>query len=168
MDKEWREIKLFPKYLVNKKGQIKNKKTGYILKTRLDKDGYLRVLISIGGGKHKTPLVHRLVAQAFIPNPNNFPQINHKDEVKTNNNLDNLEWCTQQYNNAYGTHNEKVKIANQVKNGKKVKAIKDNKEYIFISRKEASRVLNLNKSNIIACLKGRLNSTGGYKFEEVA
>lgn len=65
-------------------------------------NGY-KVVILYKDGKKKTYLVHRLVAIAFIPNPNNLPIINHKDENKTNNNVNNLEWCTYEYNNTYGT-----------------------------------------------------------------
>lgn len=64
--------------------------------------GYLRVVFSKNGIVKKY-LVHRLVAQAFIPNPDNLPQVNHKDENKTNNNVDNLEWCDAKYNRNYGT-----------------------------------------------------------------
>lgn len=59
-------------------------------------------------GADRDFLVHRLVADTFIPNPQNCPQINHKDEDKTNNRVENLEWCTQQYNNCYGTRNARV------------------------------------------------------------
>jgi hypothetical protein len=73
---------------------------GKILKPQLDGRGnYLHVTL----GRNNTKQVHRLVADAFIPNINNYPQINHKDEDKTNNCVDNLEWCTAQYNNTYGT-----------------------------------------------------------------
>ena len=58
-------------------------------------------------GKQKSYRTHRLVAQAFIDNPNNLPEINHKDEDKTNNNVDNLEWCDSKYNHNYGTWREK-------------------------------------------------------------
>ena len=69
--------------------------------------GYLRVVFC-KDGKTSKHLVHRLVAQAFIPNPDNLPQVNHKDENKTNNVADNLEWCTPEYNINYGTRNERV------------------------------------------------------------
>lgn len=77
-----------------------------ILKPKKDKYGYLQVNLW-KNGKKKTFTVHRLVAEAFIPNPNNLPCINHKDECKTNNNVNNLEWCDNKYNNAYGTRTEK-------------------------------------------------------------
>ena len=72
-----------------------------------NKSGYLQVALSKNGIKMFF-LVHRLVAQAFIPNPNNLPQINHKDENKQNNNINNLEWCDRKYNCNYGTRNSKI------------------------------------------------------------
>ena len=81
---------------------------GKILSLVKDKDGYLRVFLFCNGKGHRK-FAHRLVAQAFIQNPNNFPIINHKDEDKTNNSVDNLEWCDSKYNNTYGTRKDKVR-----------------------------------------------------------
>lgn len=78
-----------------------------ILRFATDKDGYLIASLRKGGIK-RMKKVHRLVAEAFIPNPQNLPQVNHKDENKSNNNVDNLEWCTASYNINYGTRKEKV------------------------------------------------------------
>lgn len=78
-----------------------------ILKTPPDKDGYIKVVLC-KNNKTRFLSVHRLMAEVFIPNPNNFPQINHKDENKQNNNLDNLEWCTCKYNINYGTRTERA------------------------------------------------------------
>lgn len=167
MNRIWKEVTITPYYEVSNDGIVRNKTTKKELTPYSDKDGYMRVILTSGLGKHKTPMIHRLVAQSFLPNPNDLPIVNHKDEDRANNNVENLEWCTIQYNNAYGTHNERVKTTNQINNGKKIKAIKDNKEQIFISVKEASRQLNLSHSNIFACLRGTLKHTGGYKFEEV-
>lgn len=72
-----------------------------VLKQGTNKDGYKRIKL-YKDGKFKVYLVHRLVALAFIPNPNNYPIINHKDENRWNNNVDNLEWCTYKYNSNYG------------------------------------------------------------------
>lgn len=72
-----------------------------------DKDGYLRLSL-VKDKKEKKFMVHRLVAMAFIDNPENLPQINHKDEIKTNNSVDNLEWCTEEYNCNYGTRNDRI------------------------------------------------------------
>lgn len=77
---------------------------GKILSPAKDKFGYLKVVLNCNG-KHKTINVHRLVAEAFIPNPDNFPQVNHRDEDKTNNIVDNLEWCDAKYNISYGSRN---------------------------------------------------------------
>lgn len=167
MNKVWKEIEIAPNYLVSNKGEIKNKLNNNLLNLHKDKSGYLRVELTIGLEKKKYALVHRLVAQAFIPNLDNLPQVNHKDENKTNNCVDNLEWCTALYNHNYGTCKERVKKSNQLNNGKRIKATKDNKEYFFISKKEASRLLNVDRSNINRCLKGIYKKSKGYSFEEV-
>ena len=75
-----------------------------------DTKGYYQVGLRNNNGK-KMLIVHRLVAMAFIPNPNNYKQINHKDEIKTNNHVDNLEWCDNRYNANYGTRNERASKA---------------------------------------------------------
>lgn len=72
----------------------------------MDNHGYMRVLLSVAG-KRKIKQVHRLVAEAFLPNPENLPEVNHKDENPTNNHADNLEWCTKIYNLEYGTGRER-------------------------------------------------------------
>ena len=79
-----------------------------LLTPSFDKDGYYRVTLS-NGNKKKTCRVHRLVAEAFIPNPNNLPEVNHKSEVKTENSASNLEWCDTTYNINYGSRNERVR-----------------------------------------------------------
>lgn len=84
---------------------------GKELKPYLDEDGYAHVALSIRG-RAKRYAVHRLIAQTFIPNPNNLPQVNHKDENPSNNNVDNLEWCTLQYNIRYGTRTVRMAETN--------------------------------------------------------
>ena len=168
MDRLWKDISLSPYYEVSNDGKMRNKKTGKIFEGSPDKDGYLHTCLRLGLKKYKTPAIHRLVAEAFIPNPNNYPQVNHKNEIKSDNRVENLEWCTNEYNYNYGTGQQRARKHNQERNGKKIKAIKDDKEYIFMSRKEASKVLNLNRANIISCLKGKISQTGGYRFEEVS
>ena len=75
---------------------------GRILKPYIKQNKYLEADLCTEG-KVKRYLIHRLVAEAFIPNPNNLPEVNHKNEVKTDNNVENLEWCTPKYNTNYGT-----------------------------------------------------------------
>lgn len=77
------------------------------LRPTISEGGYCRVRIYVDG-KVKRLLIHRAVAEAFIPNPKNYPTVNHKDENPYNNSMDNLEWCTQKYNNNYGTRNERM------------------------------------------------------------
>ena len=81
---------------------------GKVLSPTKDRYGYLTVTLNCNG-KSKTIKIHRLVAQAFLPNPDNLPQVNHKDEVKSNNCVDNLEWCSAKYNVNFGTRQERYR-----------------------------------------------------------
>ena len=102
-----------------------------------DQEGYVVYGLQISHGKVLTKKGHKLVAEAFIPNPNNFSCINHKDEDRSNNNVDNLEWCDVKYNNNYGTRKDKlrkisgIRVAQYTTDGKLVK--------IWNSMQEASQ-----------------------------
>ena len=134
---------------------------------RMDKRGYLTVTLSKGNSL-KNAKVHRLVAEAFIPNPCNFPEVNHKDENKQNNSVDNLEWCVHIYNAVYGT-----KLERQRKNrsGPIIQCDADGeclKEYE--SAKHAEFEINGKfTGNISKCLNGKIKTAFGYiwKFKEV-
>lgn len=115
MQEVWKDIPGFEgAYQVSNLGRIKSfmakhvkgKPDEYILKLPLANNGYYQVYLYNGKTKRKL-LVHRIVAMAFIENPNNLPQVNHKDENRLNNCVDNLEWCDNVYNNRYGTKNSR-------------------------------------------------------------
>ena len=102
MSEIWRDVVGYEGfYEVSNLGRVKNVKSRLIL-TPLNTKGY-EALTLCKEGKRKQLYIHRLVAMAFIPDPNNYPLINHKDEVTNNNVVENLEWCTQKYNMNYGT-----------------------------------------------------------------
>lgn len=130
---------------------------GRVLKQQYNR-GYLIVSILVDG-KCIKKRVNRLVAQTFIPNPDNFPEVNHKDCDKTNNNVDNLEWCSKSYNIQY-----REKFGKAL--GHPVLAINlaTLKVSRFSSQHEASRALGANQSSINAVIKGKLNKTHGYWF----
>lgn len=154
-----------------------------ILKQQLRKDRYYNVHLLKEGVK-KIFFVHRLVALAFIPNPNNYPDINHKDENPANNCVNNLEWCTEKYNMNYGTAierrkasfamNESFKKANATKvrnnsRGAETPIIgtskKDNSLVSFRSMSEAERITGISKGRISDCCHGRRLSAGGYYWK---
>lgn len=114
MQEVWKDINGYDDlYQVSNLGRVKslnNKCKEKILKNRKKKKGYEAVVLYKKCDK-KEMLIHRLVAEAFISNPNNYPIVNHKDENPSNNHVSNLEWCTKIYNNTYGTAIERAKIS---------------------------------------------------------
>ena len=100
---------------VKSKGESYWLRKGKMLSPTKDKNGYLKVNLSCNG-KHNIIRVHRLVTEAFLPNPDNLPEVNHKDEDKTNNRVENLEWCNRKYNVNFGTARIRSKDTH-IKNG---------------------------------------------------
>ena len=161
----------FPNYTITDDGIVfslnynhtGNKKE---VKQQKDKNGYFDVLLCNKVSKRKRFKVHRLVSLAFIPNPDNLPEVNHKDECKTNNNVSNLEWCSKSYNINYGTRNERCgeKQLNRKDKSRQVKQFKKDgvfiKEYPSIA--EVERQTGFYKSNISSCCIGKLKSAYGY------
>lgn len=89
----WKPINNYPNYLISNKGRIKNISLNYLMSIGKDEDGY-GIIGLRNNGKRTTKRVHKLVAEAFIPNPNNYTIVHHKDHNRLNNNVDNLEWTT--------------------------------------------------------------------------
>ncbi len=110
------------------------------------------------GGNQKTFLVHRLIATTFLPNPNMFPVINHKNEDKLDNRVDNLEWCTYSYNSSYGSkkHSQAIKL------GKRVLCVELNR--VFLSFGEAEKELHVPYQNIAKCCYNEIKTAGGYHW----
>lgn len=166
VEEEWKDVIGFEGlYQVSSLGRVKSfrKNKPHILANCVGKHGYCVVILHNGKGLRKNERVHRLVAESFIPNPNNFPYVNHKDENKTNNKVSNLEWCTSKYNTNYGTCIKRIRITNRT-HSKTV--LQYNKEGILIKRfNSVSQIedeLNFSHSNIVNCLKGKINAAYGY------
>ena len=157
----WKEIAGYEGiYEVSDMGRVKSLNynhtgTEKILKPWKTHRGYLQVGLS-KDGKVKHTLVHRLVADSFIPNPNNLETINHKDEVKTNNVASNLEWMSRADNVAYSQPQwEKRSVQMFNKSTGELLAT-------FPSLMEAERVTEISRSHISECCNGKLKSAGGY------
>ena len=183
MREEWKDIEGYEgMYQVSNKGNVKSLERkvwdsrGYyrtvtekILKTGESGRGYL-IVVLCKNGKMKTCKVHRLVAEAFLENPQGLPEVNHLSEDKTDNSLENLEWVSHKYNCSYGTRIKRIAeanskaLTNHPKLSKSVIAISKVSGLIteFKSIHEAERVLGINNSNIAACLKGKRKSAGGF------
>lgn len=132
-----------------------------ILHKRTDKDGYFAVCLS-KDGKHYGKRVNRLVADAFIPNPENHPVVNHIDEDKQNNNVSNLEWCTVKHNTLHGTGRIKTAMAQ----GRAVQKINLEGDVVeeFYSTCNASTKTGIPQSNIYKACSGERHTAGGYKW----
>lgn len=163
----WKDVPGYEGYYeVSNTGLIRSKNG--IRKPQVSWDGYLFVKLC-KQGQCKKIKIHRLVALAFIPNPNNLPEINHKDETPANNNVENLEWCDRTYNNNYGTRNARAAIGISKANSRKVMQFDRKGNYIqtFDSVKKAGQYLNIHPSGISDCARGVRASAGGYiwKYE---
>lgn len=151
-------------YEVSDQGRVKSLWYGQtrIMKPEKQGCGYLRVMLC-KDGQRKMLLVHRLVAEAFIPNPNNLKTVNHKDENKENNTVSNLEWMTMRDNLNYGTHNKRVAEAHS-KQVQMFDKSTGNLLTTFSSAHEAKRVTGISQGNICACCNGKRKSAGGYNW----
>ena len=154
-------------YEVSDLGRVKS--LGYgkekILKPGKTRGGYLKVALC-KDGKSKHSKVHRLVAEAFIPNPQGLETVNHKDEVKTNNTVANLEWMSKKDNLNYGTHNKRVAEALS----KQVQMFdKSTGELLstFLSTREAEVVTRIAHQNISKCCLGKYKSAGCYVWRYI-
>lgn len=166
MQEEWKKIDGYPNYSVSNLGKIRNDKTGRILKP--NKSGgyrsYYQVWLSRGScASHKRALIHRLVAEAFIPNFENKPFVNHLDGNGFNNCVSNLEWATRSENmvHSYYVLNNKIGFGG---GPKKVVRIEDGR--IFNSIHEAARICGLSSNvSISLCLSGKNHTAGGYHWK---
>ena len=174
MEEIWKDIKEYEGlYQVSNLGRIKSldriiksgisnsgyiKINGKILKKKLGKNGYLSIQLW-KEGKGKWFMVHRLIAIAFIPNPQNKPYIDHINTIRNDNRIENLRWATREEND----HNP-ITLKNRIgKCGIKIKCL--NTGEVFVSSGEARRKLGISAGNIIGCCKGKRKSAKGYKFE---
>lgn len=168
MMEEWKGIDKYDGlYQVSNYGRVKSLKFGKerIMKLINHLDGYLAVGL-YKNGKQKWYLVHRLVAQAFIPNPSKLPMINHKDENPLNNNVDNLEWCNAKYNLNYNEGQKRKAM----KRSKTIYQYTLNGEFVreWLSATEVQRQTGYNQGHICQCCNGKYKTANGfiwrYKF----
>ena len=159
----WKDIKGYEgKYQISNMGRVKSlnyRNTGKekIMKPYDNGHGYLKIKLC-KDGKVKKYRINRLVALAFLENPNSLPEVNHKNEDKTDNRVENLEWCSRSYNVNYGTRTEKT--------CKPVFSVDKESGLImwWQSVIEASRQTNINQGSIAKCCQGKRKSAGGHIF----
>lgn len=186
MTEEWKTIPEFPNYEVSNFGNVRSKDRisirngsqvklkGQILKQKCDR-GYMRVTLYSGNRKqHQQYSVHRLVASLFILNQDNLPCINHKDENRSNNHANNLEWCTHQYNSNYGTAIER-RVKHQdwksIADKQAIRIEQCDKQGNVICRwpsmMECERKTGFSSNGISRCCSGYLKTFKGYIWRKV-
>lgn len=154
---QWKDIAGYEKlYAVTKTGKVWSYRRNKFLSTYSNGHGYPRVELS-KNGISKSFLVHRLVAEAYIPNPENLPIVNHIDENKDNCNVENLEWCSVLYNNSYGSRSNQA-----AKNCRPVYCLELDKT--FESQKAAGEAIGVDGKRINDVLRGKCKTTKGYHF----
>jgi len=161
-------------YEVDTDGNVYSLRAGIILKPNRNTSGYLQYSLR-KSGKRKVMLGHRIVAEAFIPNPHNYPIINHKDETTDNNAVSNLEWCSYSYNCTYGSLPQRMsQIHSGIENNKggiatrkPVIQLTRSGEYVaeYVSISEAHRQTNITISNISNCCLNHRPTAGNYKWK---
>ena len=171
MNEIWKNVKGYEElYKVSNTGKILNIKKDRLIKSKKNNRDYVQIRL-YKDGKVEHWLLHRLVAANFIDNPNGYPQVNHIDEDKNNNNASNLEWCTNYYNRHYGTgyqrsveNHDYKKIARL--NSKPVKQFDKDGNLLntYFGVKEAERQTNINEANIRRSIRQGYFA-GGYKWE---
>lgn len=173
MAEEWRDVDGFDGYKISNAGRVKGIRKN-ILKPVDGGQGYLKVTLS-KNGKHIDKRINRLVAEAFLPNPNSLPLVMHLDNNRANNQVENLSWGTYSENNQYMhdcnrhplTLTDEDREKAYSKRRSPIKAINTitGEELFFISQHDASRQLNVSQQHIWGVLNGYRRSTGGYYFE---
>ena len=148
----WKSIAGFESYKISRKGEVVNNR-GKLLSQCPNKKGYMRVWLNNDKIKAKQFFVHRLVAEAFIPNPEILPSVNHKDENPANNNVENLEWCDDTYNKRYS---QALQVIQYDIYGNQIKC------WDAISDIESE--LGFATTNISKCCKGQIKSSNGFIF----
>lgn len=151
----WKEIEGFPGYSVSTIGRTRRDRDGKIKKHTCDTRGYEMTGINLGSGQ-KLLLIHRLVAAAFIPNPEGKPQVNHKNGDKSDNRVENLEWVT-------GRENDLHKTRILCKTGRAVRCVETG--IVYPNGYAASEAIGRCKDCVGNCLRGYCKTSGGYHWE---
>lgn len=169
----WKTIPVNDKYEANENGLIRNRETKELKNQFYDKDGYL--LVHLG---QKLYRAHRIIAITFIKNPYNKSQVNHKNFIKDDNRVENLEWVSEKENviHAYSNNHRDKAVAEWVKKVQPLGAekrktkiaqydLQDNLVHVYDSQREASEKTGANRTSITACVKGRRKTAGGFKWK---
>ena len=167
---------ILPRYWINKEGQITNKETGKTIKWLISRHGYYYCHLWANNGNRYIRM-HRLLALAFIPNPNNYPLVRHLNDIKTDNRLENLAWGTMSENIKDSIKNGKYnqEASEKARNiGRKISSTKCSKKVlcietntIFDSTKEAGDWLGVNGAGISGCCRGKYKTIKGYHWKYV-
>lgn len=161
----WKPVKGFEDYyLVSNLGQVFSLRKDKMLKPGIDRYGYEKVTLC-SHGRHHTTTIHRLVAIAFIENPNNYPTVNHINEIKTDNRAVNLEWSSIAANDNHGTRNQRM--ARSKCNRPVEQVLPDGSTIQYFGVKDAARKTGINRCCIAKCCKNIRKTAGGYKWRYI-